>query len=48
MELAYVSPNQNQTPTLGLGEIVVSKGEVSNVSLEGHAHAQSASQRVGW
>jgi hypothetical protein len=41
------NPNQNRTPTLGLGETLVPKEEASKVSLQGHAHAQSASQRVG-
>jgi len=48
MEFSYVNPNQNQTPTLGLREILVPKEEASKVSLWGRAHAQSASQRVGW
>jgi hypothetical protein len=47
MELSYVSPNQNRTPTWGLKEILVPKEEASKVSLRGRAHAQSASQRVG-
>jgi hypothetical protein len=41
-------PNQNQTPTLGLREILIPKEEASKVSLQGHAQALSASQRVGW
>jgi len=42
-----VSPNQNQTPTLGWREILTLKEEASKVSLRGHAQALSASQRVG-
>jgi hypothetical protein len=33
MELSYVSPNQNQTPTLGLRETLAPKEEASKVSL---------------
>jgi hypothetical protein len=47
MELSCVGPNQNQTPTLGLRETLAPKKEASKVSLRGHAHALSASQRVG-
>ncbi len=47
MELLCVSSNQNRTPTLGPREILAPEEEVSNVSLQGHAHAQSASQKVG-
>ncbi len=47
MELSYISPNQNQIPTLGLRETLAPKEEVSKVSLRGHAHALNASQRVG-
>jgi hypothetical protein len=39
MELSCVSPNQNQTPTLGLKETLAPKGEANKVSLRGHAHA---------
>jgi len=48
MELSYVGPNQNRTPTLGLRETLTPKEEASKVSLWGHAQALSASQRVGW
>ncbi len=48
MEFSCVSPNQNQTPKLGLREILAPKEEANKVSLRGRAHAQSASQRVGW
>jgi hypothetical protein len=48
MELSCVGPNQNRTPTLGVRETLAPKEEASKVSLWGHAHAQSASQRVGW
>jgi hypothetical protein len=48
MEPPCVSANQNRTPTSSLGEILVSKGKANNMNLWGHAHAQSASQRVGW
>jgi hypothetical protein len=48
MEFFCVSPNQNRTPTVRLREILVPKEEASKVSLQGRAHAQSASQRVGW
>jgi hypothetical protein len=47
MELSCVGPNQNRTPTLGLRETLTPKEEASKVSLQGHAHALSASQRVG-
>jgi hypothetical protein len=47
MELSCVRPNQNQTTTLGL-RVLGPKKEASKVSLRGHAHALSASQRVGW
>jgi hypothetical protein len=48
MELPCVSPNQNRTPKLGLREILAPKEEASKVNLWGCAHAQSASQKVGW
>jgi hypothetical protein len=48
MEFFYVSSNQNQTPTLGLRKILAPKKEASKVSLQGHPHAQSAPQKVGW
>jgi hypothetical protein len=48
MELSCVSPNQSRTPTWGLREILVPKEEASKVSLRGRAHAQNASQKVGW
>jgi len=48
MELSCIGPNQNQTPTLGLRETLAPKEEASKVSLRGHAHVLSASQRVGW
>jgi len=48
MELSCVSPNQNWTPAWGLREILAPKEEASKVSLWGRAHAQSASQKVGW
>jgi predicted phosphodiesterase len=47
MELPCVSPNQNKIPLLELREILIPKEEASKVSLRGHAHALSASQRVG-
>jgi hypothetical protein len=47
MELSYIGPNQNRTPTLGFRETLAPKEEVSKVSLWGHAHVLSASQRVG-
>jgi hypothetical protein len=34
MELSCVSPNQNRTPTWGLGEILVPKEEASKVQGE--------------
>jgi hypothetical protein len=46
MELSCVSSNQNRIPTLGLKETLAPKEEISKVSLWGHAHAQSASQKV--
>jgi hypothetical protein len=46
MELSCVGPNQNRTPILGLRKLGP-KGR-GKVSLRGHAHALSASQRVGW
>jgi hypothetical protein len=42
MELSCVSPNQNQTPTLGLREILAPKENASKVSLHGCAHVQNA------
>jgi hypothetical protein len=39
MELSYISPNQNQIPTLGLRETLAPKEEVSKVSLRGRTHA---------
>ncbi len=48
MELPCVSPNQNRTLLLELREILIPKEKASKVSLWGHAHALSASQRVGW
>ncbi len=45
--ISCVSPNQNQTPTLGLRETLAPKEEASKVSSWGHAHVQNASQRVG-
>jgi hypothetical protein len=48
MELSYISPNQNRTPTLGLKETLTPKEESSKVSLQGHAQALSASQKAGW
>ncbi len=48
MEFSCVGPNQNRTPILGLKETLVPKEEANKVSLWGHAHALSASQRVGW
>jgi len=48
MELSYVGPNQNRTPTLGLRKTLAPKEKASKVSLQGHAYALSASQRVGW
>jgi len=48
MELSCVSPSQNRTPTLGLRVTLAPKEEASNVSLQGRAHAQSPSQKVGW
>jgi hypothetical protein len=48
MELPCVSPNQNQTPLLELRGILIPKEEASKVSLWGHAHALSASQKAGW
>ncbi len=47
MEPSYVGPNQNRTPLLELREILIPKEEASKVSLRGHAHALSASQKVG-
>jgi len=46
--ISCVSPNQNQTPTFGLKETLTPKEEASKVSLQGHAQALNASQRVGW
>jgi hypothetical protein len=48
MDFSCVGPNQNRTLTLGLKETLAPKEEASKVSLQGHAHALSASQRVGW
>jgi hypothetical protein len=48
MEPSCVGPNQSRTPILGLRETLAPKEEASKVSLWGHAHALSASQRVGW
>jgi len=48
MELPCVGPNQNWIPILELGETLTPKEEASKVSLQGHAHALSASQKVGW
>jgi hypothetical protein len=48
MELSCIGPNQNRTPTLGLKETLAPKEEANKVSLRGHVHALSASQRVGW
>jgi hypothetical protein len=39
MELPFVSPNQNQTPTLELKETLAPKEEASKVSLWGRAQA---------
>jgi hypothetical protein len=33
MELSYIGPNQNQTPTLGLKETLAPKEEASKVNL---------------
>jgi hypothetical protein len=38
MEFSCVSPNQNQTPTLGLRETLAPKEEANKVSLWGHTH----------
>jgi hypothetical protein len=38
MEPFCISPNQNQTPTLGLIEILAPKKEASKVSLWGCTH----------
>ncbi len=48
MELFCIGLNQNRIPTLGLRVTLAPKEEASKVSLRGHAHALSASQRVGW
>jgi hypothetical protein len=48
MELSCVGPNQNRTLTLGLRVTFAPKEEASKVNLRGHAHALSASQKVGW
>jgi hypothetical protein len=48
IKLLCVNPNQNRIPTLEWGETFTPKEEASKVSLRGCAHAQSASQRVGW
>ncbi len=47
MELSCVGPNQNRTPTLGLRKLGPERGGKQG-ELAGHAHALSASQRVGW
>jgi len=47
MELPCIGPNQNLIPTLGLRETLTPKEEASKVSLQGHAQALNASQRVG-
>jgi predicted phosphodiesterase len=47
MEFSCVGPNQNRTPILGVRETLAPKEEASKVSLQGHAHALSASQK-GW
>ncbi len=46
--ISCVSPNQNRIPTLGLKETSAPKEEARKASMWGHAHAQNASQRVGW
>jgi hypothetical protein len=48
MEFPYISSNQNQTPNLGLREILAPKEEVNKMSLWGRAHAQNAFQKVDW
>jgi len=47
MELFRVGSNQNRTPPWGSGNLAP-REEASKVSLRGHAHALSASRRVGY
>ncbi len=47
MELSCVGQNRNRTPISMLRKTLAPKEEASKVSLRGHAHALSASQK-GW